>query len=89
MLIVNCKFSSFLTQALFYQELLLFDKCCAVFCSFLINCILVVTVLLFLLYFFFDIVVAFIILKLQPIKMLLFELFLLIVSCSHRTERGI
>jgi len=55
----------------------------------LIDCILVVTVLLFLLYFFFDIVVAFIILKLQPIKMLLFELFLLIVSCSHRSGWGI
>jgi len=36
---------------IFYQELLLFDKYCAVFCSFLVERILVVTVLLFVLYF--------------------------------------
>jgi len=76
---------------IFYQELLLFDKYCAVFCSFLVERILVVTVLLFVLYFcvVFDIVDVFNILKLQPIRMLLFELFLLIVSCSHRSGWGI
>jgi len=37
----------------------------------------------------FDIVDVFNILKLQPISMLLFELLLLIVSCSHRSGWGI
>jgi len=37
----------------------------------------------------FDTVDVFNILKLQSIRMLLFELFLLIVSCSHRSGWGI